>query len=63
MDGMTGDPPFYSKMFKGDLTLKVKARFDEILNVGYFLNGLSILDVQFANLAPPWRLLYGRDDC
>ena len=24
--------------------MKVYARFDEILNVGYFLNGVSILD-------------------
>ena len=46
------------------LTLVMKAcvMFDEILSVVYFLNGLSILDVKFANLAPRWRHLYGRDD-
>ena len=32
--------------------MKPCARFDEILIAGYFLNGLSILDVKFANLAP-----------
>ena len=54
-------PPFLFYIFKGDLTMKADTRFDEILIVGYFLNGLSILDVKFANLAPPWRHLYGRD--
>ena len=29
------------------------ARFDEVIIAGYFLNGLSNLDVKFANLAPP----------
>ena len=29
--------------------MKAYARFDEILNVGCFLNGLSILDMKFAN--------------
>ena len=38
------------------------AMFDEVLIAGYFLNGLLILYVQFANLAPPWRHLYGQDD-
>ena len=37
--------------------MKAYASFDEILNVEYSLNGLSILDVKFANsqplLAPP----------
>ena len=34
--------------------MKAYARFDEILTVGYFPNGLSILDVEFsAILAPP----------
>ena len=28
------------------------ARFDKIVIAGYFLNGLSILDVKSANLAP-----------
>ena len=32
--------------------MKACARFDEILIAGYFLNGLSILDVKFTNLAP-----------
>ena len=38
------------------------ARFDEILTVGCFLNGLSILDVKCANLVPIWGHLCGRDD-
>ena len=42
--------------------MKAYARFDEVLIAGYFLNGLSILDVKFADLAPIWRHLYGRDD-
>ena len=42
--------------------MKAYARFDEILTVGYLLNGLSILDVKFANLVPLRRLLYGWDD-
>ena len=42
--------------------MKAYARFDEILNVGYFLNELSILYMEFVNLAPLWRHLYGRDD-
>ena len=42
--------------------MKACARFDEILIVGYFLNGLSILDVKFANLSTFWRHLYGWDD-
>ena len=42
--------------------MKAYARFGEILNVGYFLYGLSSLDVKFANLVPLWRHLYGRDD-
>ena len=33
--------------------MKACARFDEVLFAGYFLNGLSILDMKFANLAPP----------
>ena len=37
-------------------------RFGEILTVGYFLNGLSILDMKFANLVTLWRHLNGRDD-
>ena len=32
--------------------MKAYARFDEILNVGYFSNGFSILDVKVANLVP-----------
>ena len=31
--------------------MRACARFDEVLITGYFLNGLLILDVQFANLA------------
>ena len=42
--------------------MKACARFDEILKVGCSLNGLSILDVKFANLAPIWHHLGGRDD-
>ena len=42
--------------------MKAYARFDEILTMCYFLNGLSILDVKFANLVPLWHHLYGRDD-
>ena len=41
--------------------MNVCARFDEVLIAGYLLNGLSILDVKFANLVQLWRLLYGRD--
>ena len=37
--------------------MKVCARIDEVLIAGYFLNGLSILDMKFANLAPAWRHL------
>ena len=48
--GMIGDLPFLFKISKGDLTMKAYGRFDEILTVGYFLNGLSILDLKFANL-------------
>ena len=32
--------------------MKVYAKIDEILNVGYFLSGPSIEDVKFAYLAP-----------
>ena len=39
--------------------MKAYARFDEIINMGYFFNGLSILDVKFANLVPPWHHVYG----
>ena len=44
--------------------MKASAGFDEILTIGYFLNGLSILDVRFAHLAPLRRhlLLYRRND-
>ena len=41
-DGSTGDPPFLFWIFKGDLTIKACARFDEFLIAGHFLNGLSI---------------------
>ena len=34
--------------------MKAYARFEEILKVGYVLNGPSILDVKFANLVPIW---------
>ena len=33
--------------------MKAYVSFDEILTVGYFLNGLSILDAKFTNLVPP----------
>ena len=33
--------------------MKAIARFDEVYIAGYSLNRLSILDVKFANLAPP----------
>ena len=42
--------------------MKAYARSDEILNVGYFLNGLLILDVKFANSVLLWHHLYGRHD-
>ena len=42
--------------------MKAYARFHEVLNVGYSLNGLSILDVKFANLVPLWPYLYRQDD-
>ena len=42
--------------------MKVYARFDEILSVGYISNGISILDVKFENSAPLWRHLCGPDD-
>ena len=42
--------------------MKTCARFGEILIARYFLNGLSILDVKFANLTPLWQHLYGRVD-
>ena len=42
--------------------MKAHAIFDKIINVGYLLNGLSILDVIFASLVPLWRHLYRRDD-
>ena len=35
--------------------MKDYARFDEILTVVYFLNGLSILDMKFAKLVPLWH--------
>ena len=41
--------------------MKAYARFEEILNLGYLLYGLSILDAEFANLVPLWCHLYGRD--
>ena len=37
--------------------MKARARFHEIIIAGYFLNGLSVLDVKFANLAPLWRYI------
>ena len=42
--------------------MKAYARFDEILTVGKFRNGLIILDLKFASLVPLWRHLYGRDE-
>ena len=42
--------------------MKVYARFDEILNVGYFSNGVSILDMKFATSVALWRHRHGRDD-
>ena len=52
-------PLFY---FTYSKKMKACARLDEILNAGYLLNGLSILELKFANLAPLWRHLYRRDD-
>ena len=43
------------------MALKGFAKFDDILMVGYFLNGTSILDVKLANLVPLWPT-YTRDD-
>ena len=43
--------------------MKAYERFHEIQNVGYFLNGLSISDVKFTNIAHLWHDIYGRDDC
>ena len=40
MDGMTGEPPFLLWIFKSDLTMIAYAKFNGILTVGYFLNGL-----------------------
>ena len=42
--------------------MKAYAMFDETLTAGYFLNGLSILDVKFAYSVPLWHHLYGRHD-
>ena len=42
--------------------MKACARFDEFPIAAYFLNGFSILDVKFADLAPIWRNRHGRDD-
>ena len=36
--------------------MKASASLDDILNVGYFLNRLSILDVRFTNLVPQDKL-------
>ena len=63
MAGMVGEPPpvlFW--VDKEDLAMKAYARSDEILNVGYFLNGLLILDMKFANSVLLWHHLYGRHD-
>ena len=38
--------------------MKACARFDEILTLAVFLNGLAILDVKFANLVPPPSIFY-----
>ena len=38
--------------------MKAYPGFDEILAVGYFLNGLLILGEKFANLVPLWRHQY-----
>ena len=38
------------------------AKFYGFLNVGYLLNRLSILYVDFENLVPFWRNLFGQDD-
>ena len=59
---MTGDAPFLFWIFKGDMTMNAYPKFDEILTVWYFLNGLSILGVKFATLVPCWLHLYGRYD-
>ena len=61
IDGMTSDPLFILDIQRG-LKMKSYARFDEILNAGYFLNGNSILDVTFTNHMPISRHLCGRND-
>ena len=38
---MTDDTAFSFWIFKGGLSMTTYAKFNEFLNVGYFLNGLS----------------------
>ena len=40
--------------------MKAYAKFVEVLTDGYFLNGLSVFGVKFANEVPLWRHLYGQ---
>ena len=58
MDGMTCEPPFSFKIFKGGLTMNSYERFD----VGYSENIISILNVKFTNLVPFRRYLHGGYD-
>ena len=60
MDGKAGDPPFFIWDFQGDIIVKAYAKFVEVLTDGYFLNGLSVFGVKFANEVPLWRHLYGQ---
>ena len=55
-------PPFLFWIFKGDLTIQAYVWFGEILTMRYFLNGLPIIDLKFADLVPLWRHLYGLHD-
>ena len=41
--------------------MKAYAKLDEILNVGYLLKVLSILDLKLESIVPFWCHLYGRE--
>ena len=49
MDGMTGDPLFYFG-FSEDPAMIAHLKYHGFLTVGYFLNGLYVLDVIDFNL-------------
>ena len=42
-DCMIGDLPFLFWNFKGDVTMIANAKFNEVLTVWYFLNGLKVI--------------------